>query len=231
MKLTSIAQEQRFQIEVCLRLWAWNLCGLESAWVTVAVHIKIWQIWSEWGELEIPKQKCWISWTYILPCLPPCLQKNTQMEIKALAPNHSGRTGWRHSKTQFLVERLLSQRFLRWWNTYGCKIFLAMLRVDVQPPPTYVATTKSGWKVVCFCTVTMPLQTRGRWNRSTCDEWTKPCIEMLQMSCPSSTSKHPKVRCRWVSTLVAKLQEPFRIPGCCGNAAAAVWLRLDELYS
>lgn len=102
MKLTSIAQEQRFQIEVCLRLWAWNLCGLESAWVTVAVHIKIWQIWSEWGELEIPKQKCWISSIYILPFLPPCLQKNTQMEIKALTPNHSGGTGDVTPKRSFL---------------------------------------------------------------------------------------------------------------------------------
>ena len=107
----------------------------------------------------------------------------------------------------------------------------------IHYPPSGQPTKLLGWEVLCsnmcfmrchncvFCGVTMPLQTQGKWNPSTCNEWTKPCFEVLQMSYPSSTSKHRKVLCRWVSTLVAKPQEPFRIQGCCGNAAMAVWLR------
>ena len=92
--------------------------GLKSLWfgdclVTVAVHIKIWQIWSDWGELEIPKQKCESVEPIYFHASLPASKKNTQMEIKALAPNHSGRTGDVTPKRSFL------------WNDSCLNVFYA----------------------------------------------------------------------------------------------------------
>lgn len=152
MKLTSIAQEQRFQIEVCLRLWAWNLCGLGIAW---------WQwlcIYRYDGNEGVLSEI-------------PCLQKNMQMEIKALTPNHSGRTGdvtpkrsflWNYSCfNAFCADEILIVAEFSW----PCWELMFNLRLPIHHPARSQQKNRLGGDVFKRFCVAMPLQTRGRWMR------------------------------------------------------------------
>lgn len=166
MKLTSIAQEQRFQIEVCLRLWAWNLCGLGIAW---------WQwlcIYRYDGNEGVLSEI-------------PCLQKNTQMEIKALTPNHSGRTGDVTPKRSFLwndscfnafcADEILIVAEFSW----PCWELMFNLRLPIHHPARSQQKKSAGrWRVQTFLCRNAPANS-GKMNAMSGPSLVLKCVKWV----------------------------------------------------